>query len=165
MRLSKRVRISHKPLPRLSTQWHSQGPSELYCFNVSAHQFSVLFGHRFQPVPHRFVPCFGLKENDRPRLWHLQECIISDTYGKHVPCARSSAPARSCSATRRAGTPPGRLHGSHGDATERSGDRESIRNPHWSLVRRARASYPRCSTAYPNGSRFVRVPQFAIRNS
>jgi hypothetical protein len=28
--------------------------------------------------------------------------------------------------TWRAGTPPGGLHWSHGDATERSGDRESI---------------------------------------
>ena len=35
------------------------------------------------------------------------------------------------SATRRAGTPLGRPHRSRGDATERSGERESIRNsPH-----------------------------------
>ena len=35
--------------------------------------------------------------------------------------------------TRRAGTPSGRLHWSHGEATERTGDRESI-SPSWMIT-------------------------------
>jgi len=46
------------------------------------------------------------------------------------------------SATRRAGTPPGRLQSSHGDAAERSGDRES--------------------TEVERGGDTIRIPQSAI---
>jgi len=50
-----------------------------------------------------------------------------------IPFRFASRPYLLCfpeSATRRAGTPPGRLDRSHGDAIERLGDRESIRSPH-----------------------------------